>query len=350
MKILIVKLSSIGDVVHTLPSLFALRKSFEAKGIRPRVDWIVEEGAAGILKDNPMIDDLIVVKRRGWLRDLSGNIKTLRRIRSAGYDIVLDFQGLLKSSIWVGLSAGKRKIGFSNAREGSAIFLNEKLPPYDPEAHAVDRYLLLAGHAAGRAFKGNAIFPLGISDKERSLALQELGLARDKGFFLVISRARWETKLWDDAKFAMLARMVHKELSLVPVLIGGVEDRASIDEINAMAGGVALNLAGRLGLKELAAIAGLARFTVSVDSGPMHIAAAAGSRVVAIFGPTSPKRTGPYGQGHVVVRKDMACGPCFKRSCPHTSCMAGVSAEEVFEAVKGIFDAGKDKAAERIFN
>ncbi|MEK6531429.1 MAG: glycosyltransferase family 9 protein [Deltaproteobacteria bacterium] len=352
MKILIVKLSSIGDVVHTLPSLFALRKSFEAHDARSRIDWLVEEGASGILKDNPMIDNLIVVKRRGWLKDLSGNIKALKRIRSVGYDIVLDFQGLLKSGVWVWLSAGKRKIGFSNAREGSSVFLNEKPTAYNPEMHAVDRYLELAGHAAGGAFKGGAIFPLGISDKERSQALQKLGTGSgDKGFFLVISRARWPTKLWDDEKFAMLAKAVYKECGLVPVLVGGAADRASLDGINAMAGGMALNLAGRLGLKDLAAIAGLARFTVSVDSGPMHIAAAAGSRVVAIFGPTAPRRTGPYGTGHVVVRKEMECSPCFKKSCSHVSCMAGVGVEEVFDAILGILKANKGKAGstERIF-
>lgn len=351
MKILIVKLSSIGDVVHTLPSLFALRKSFEAHDTRPRIDWLVEECASGVLKDNPMIDNLLVVKRRGWLKDLSGNIKALKRIRSVGYDIVIDFQGLLKSGIWVSLSAGKRKIGFANAREGSSVFLNEKLPPYNPEMHAVDRYLALAGHAAGGAFKGSAVFPLGISYKERSQALQKLGIGGAKGFFLVISRARWATKLWDDGKFAVLAKTVYKECGLVPVLVGGAADRTALDGINAATGGMAINLAGRLGLKELAAIAGLARFTVSVDSGPMHIAAAAGSRVVAIFGPTAPRRTGPYGAGHVVVRKEMECSPCFKKSCSHVSCMAAVGVEEVFDAIQGILQANKGKAGdtERIF-
>src|SRR5574340_681190 len=130
-KVLIVKLSSIGDVVHTLPALYSIRQGFEKKGIRAEIDWLVEEAASSVLAGNPLIDNVIVVKNRGWLRDMIRNLKTAKAIHSRHYDIVLDFQGLLKSAVWVAASRGKRRIGFSNAREMSHIFLNEKAAPYD---------------------------------------------------------------------------------------------------------------------------------------------------------------------------------------------------------------------------
>ncbi|MBI5810019.1 MAG: glycosyltransferase family 9 protein, partial [Deltaproteobacteria bacterium] len=144
MRVLIIKLSSIGDVVHTLPALYALRKGLEKTGARAEIDWLVEEPASAILLGHPLIDNVIVVKDRGWTRDIKGNMKAARFLAGRGYDMALDFQGLLKSSVWVHLSRGGRKIGFSNSRELSPAFLNEKLPPYDPDRHAVDRYLDLA--------------------------------------------------------------------------------------------------------------------------------------------------------------------------------------------------------------
>jgi len=124
MKVLIIKLSSIGDVVHTLPALHALRAGLkaEAGGERVEIDWLVEQAASTILKGHPMIDNVIVVRNRGWIMGSNESIQTARRLAARNYDIVLDFQGLIKSGVWVLLSKGKRRIGFSNAREMSHIF------------------------------------------------------------------------------------------------------------------------------------------------------------------------------------------------------------------------------------
>lgn len=336
MKALIIKLSSIGDVAQTLPALYSLRKGLGAKA---EIDWLVEEPASALLKGNPLIDNVITVTRRGWTKDLKGNIKAAGFLASRRYDMVLDFQGLLKSGIWVLFSRCKRRIGFSNYREKSHVFLNEKLPPYDPERHAVDRYLDLARYAGGSA--GPAVFKLNVTKEDTARVLKVLagnGLSNPEkaGFFVVAARARWATKAWDDALFAEAAKGVIKRRGLKAVLIGGPDDRAGLEALKSKIGEGAINLAGRLNLKELGALMKLSAFALSVDSGPMHIASAAGAKVIALFGPTAPWRTGPYGKGHIVIRTGIACSPCFKRQCSDPKCMKELTPKEVIEAVDKI--------------
>lgn len=336
MKVLIIKLSSIGDVVHTLPALDALKKGFRAKGVKARIDWLVEEAASGILKGHPLIDEVITV-RRGWARNIRENLQTARRLRERRYDLALDFQGLLKSGAWVWLTAAKRRVGFSNSRELSHVFLNEKLPAYDPERHAVDRYLDLARHVVGVGGPVDApAFTIGLGDEERSIR-EKLDRKGVKGpFFVMVTRARWATKLWNDEKFVELARRIAGEKGLRPVLIGGPSDASDLSSMAGAIGKGAVSLAGETDLKELTALMKLSRFAVTVDSGPMHIAAAAGARIIALFGPTAPWRTGPYGDWHIVIRKSIDCSPCFKRECRDAKCMNLISVDEVLQAVNSL--------------
>ncbi len=340
-KVLIVKLSSIGDVVHTLPALYSIRKGFEKKGVRAEIDWIVEEAASSVLTGNPLIDNVIIVKNRGWLRDTARNLKTAKAVYLRRYDMVLDFQGLLKSGVWVAASRGKRRIGFSNARELSHVFLNEKVAPYDPEKHAVERYLDLAKYAGGSVDKSSTLIHAGKAARESvARKLDEKGLKRGAPFFVMVTRARWTTKLWSDGKFVELAKKISEATGLTPVLAGGASERAGIEAMRSGISG-AISLAGEIDLKELSALFGLARFAVTVDSGPMHIAAASGARVVALFGPTAPWRTGPYGKGHIIIRKGLPCSPCFKKSCEDLKCMNGITVDEVFNVISGLIGEGR---------
>ena len=364
MRVLIIKLSSIGDVVHTLPSLYALRKGFEESGVQVEIDWLVEEAASSILVGHPMIDNLIVVKNRGWISNRMANIKTARRLGARRYDIVLDFQGLMKSGIWVLLSKGKRRIGFTNARELSHVFLNERVAPETPgapadqEIHAVDRYLLLARHAVGtEADPGSAVeFPMPemaphIARVDR--LLKKYGFAagpKSKGFFAIVPHARWPAKLWGDDPFVEFAKSAIALYDMDAVLTGGPMDRGALESMRQRIGPRAINLAGETDLAELAALFSKADFVVTVDSGPMHIAAAVGTPVVALFGPTSPERTGPYGGRdgrdgisgkHTVINHKLDCSPCFKKKCPEPVCMTGITVEEVLAAVERSAGAGR---------
>jgi len=329
MKVLIVKLSSIGDVVHTLPALDALRAGFKKKGIKAKIDWLVEEAASGMLAGHPRIDEVIVVKR--WGKGLFANLRTARALRARSYDLVLDFQGLLKSGLWLFLTRGKKRAGFSNAREMSHIFLNEKLPAYDIERHAVDRYLDLARHFAGET--GEPVFSLDLAEAESvEEKLEENGV--NGPFFVMVTRGRWKTKLWKDERFIELAKRIIAQRKFQAVLTGGPADLSSLSDMSKEIGPGAVTFG--TSLKEFAALCRLSKFVVTVDSGPMHIAAAAGARVVALFGPTAPWRTGPYGKGHVIVRKGLECSPCFKRECPDPKCMNEISIEDVVAAIEKV--------------
>lgn len=337
MKILIVKLSSIGDVVHTLPALESLHRGFKDKGVKASIDWLVEEAASSVLKGHPLIDKLIIVKR-GWGANFGANLKAAKALKASGYDLVLDFQGLLKSGIWVWFSEGKRRVGFSNARELSHVFYNEKLPPYDIEMHAVDRYLSLAGSVGGR--KGEAVFRLDSGKAIESVRKKLRGVDIAGPFFVMVTRGRWATKLWRDDRFIELGRKLVEEKGLKAVLAGSPADKEELDRMAASIGKGAVNMAGQTDLKELFALFSLARFAVTVDSGPMHIAAASGTRTVALFGPTAPWRTGPYGPGHAIVRKGLPCSPCFKRKCAAPRCMGEITVDDVMDGVNSIMAEG----------
>lgn len=354
MRVLIIKLSSIGDVVHTLPAVRSLRRGFDESGVKVEVDWLVEESASTILKDRADIDNVFVVKNRGWRKDFSGNLRMARMLASRGYDMVLDFQGLLKSGIWVMLSRGKKRIGFSNAREMSHVFLNEKLPPYDSERHAVDRYMDLARHAGGAVLSADeATSPVldttGEASRKVASKLKKHGIEDTTPFFVLITQARWPTKLWPPERFAELGRRIlEREPGMKVVLIGDPSDHGRLDAIKSRMGSQgkdAVNLAGSTDLRELAALLDMAAFVITVDSGPMHIAAAAGAAVIALFGPTAPWRTGPYGRGHKIIRKDLPCSPCFKKDCDDIRCMEEITVEEVLNALddflKDILKDGK---------
>lgn len=340
MKILFIKLSAIGDVVQTLPALEAIKKQFPDS----EITWVVEEAAAGILEGHPLIDRLLVSRRRAWLRMLRHPLKAVRGItdiirfvrdlRSVHYDIAIDFQGLSKSGVLMGLARATRKIGFDRTREFSYLFLNERLPAYDAEKHALERYLDVARYLGANDLSSSCTLPI---EREVSASRKKLEDMRSPGKLLVVVNpvARWKTKLWPERNFADLADRLVKEKKAVVIFTGSAEDRVVNERIISMMREPAMNWAGETTLKELAALASLSSLFITTDTGPMHLAAAAGAKVMALFGPTAPWRTGPYGPSHGVVRTGIACSPCFKRKCEiGIRCMEGITVEEVMKQVK----------------
>jgi heptosyltransferase-1 len=341
MKILIIKLSAIGDVVQTLPALEAIKRTYPAS----EITWVVEEAAAGILEGHPLIDRLLVSRRRAWLRMLrnpltaatgiSGMSRFIRELRSVRYDIAIDFQGLLKSGVLIGLARAARKIGFDRTRELSYLFLNERLPAYDIEKHALERYLDIARYLGAK--EPSPVCTLSI-EREISLIREKQAVlnARNRTLIVINPVARWETKLWPERNFAELADRLVKEKNAVVIFTGSPDDRSVNERVISMMAEKAENWAGETTLKELAALASLSDLFITTDTGPMHLAAAVGARVLALFGPTAPWRTGPYGPSHVVVRTGIACSPCFRKQCnkENVECMKGITVNEVLEKIK----------------
>ena len=339
MNILIVKLSAIGDVIHTLPSLAALRRCYP----QAHISWVVEEAASDLLTDHPMLDRVLVSQRKRWvqdlregrdrgaaLRDIRGFVRALR---DRPYDLVIDFHGLFKSAVLVFLSRGRRRLGYDSLQEGSGFFLNEKIPE-DMNKHAVDRYLDFPRHLG--CDTSNPEFPIALQEAhfERVEArLSAIPVDTSKGFVAVSPVAYWETKLWDEAKFAAVCDRIANELGL-PVVFTGESPEGPIARIRSLMKAPSASVAGETSLRELAALYRQASLLLTTDSGPMHLAAAVGTPVVALFGPTSPERTGPYGEGHAVIRRGMACSPCFRKKCETLECMNAIGVDEVFLAVR----------------
>jgi len=377
-NILIVKLSAIGDVIHTLPSLSALRRFYPDADIT----WVVEEAAADLLAGHPDLSRLIVSRRKRWIGQLRRGriaepfrdmVSFLRELRSRPYDLVIDFHGLFKSAALVLFSGGRRKLGYDSLQELSGLFYNEKIPE-DLGKHAVDRYLDFVRHVAGKTWEDDRTsapeFRIAFGENERrrvaellrDLPRLEAGKSAEPDgrplasgtrpgakaageggggglppFIAVNPVALWETKLWQEEKFAALCDRIRGEWGIPVVLTG--DRSAPLDRILKMMKTTAVNLGGRTTLRELAALYHEASLLVSTDSGPMHLAAAVGTPVVALFGPTDPARTGPYGSGHRVIRTGLACSPCFRKSCSNPRCMTEISVEEVLTAAKEMLAA-----------
>ena len=340
MKILLIKLSAIGDVVQTLPALEAIKRNYPDS----ELTWVVEDAAAGILEGHPFISRVLVSRRKTWTRMLHRprtffqGVRSIfgffRELRDTRYDIAIDLQGLFKSGILIGLARAGRKIGFAHGREFSSLFLNERLPAYDIEKHALERYLDVARHLGAKDPAPTCVLP--ISGELARMRPQVIGIRKEGRLLVVINPvARWKTKLWPERNFAELADRLISERNAAVIFTGSPDDRAVTSRILTMMKQDAWNWAGETTLMELAALASLSDLFITTDTGPMHLAVAAGARVLALFGPTAPWRTGPYGRSHLVVRKGTECSPCFKRECAFkVRCMEAITVEDVMMKIE----------------
>jgi heptosyltransferase I len=331
-RILLVKLSSFGDVLHALPTLEALRAAFPTA----HITWLVEAAYAPLLTGHPALNEVWVAPRLRPGEFLSGAnparlLTLLKQLRAYSFDLVVDVQGLLKSAVWVTLARSPRKVGYDRTREGSYLALTERVKPFDPEAHAVHRYLNLA-HYLG-APPALPRFRLGLDAAVDTAALVPVKAGRPLA--VLHPGARWASKLWPPASWARLAEWLNRQGFFVAVT-GSRADQALAEAILAQSPAPLLNLAGRTSLAQLAGILRKARLAVTTDTGAMHLAAALGTPVAALFGPTAPWRTGPFGEGHQVIRLGLPCSPCFKRQCPEPRCLTDLTPEMVEAACEKI--------------
>ena len=332
MRILIIKPSSLGDVVHALPTVNLIRRRFPDAHLA----WLINDTLASLLKNCSIIDELITFPRQrfGSAKELPAFGDFLAVLQGKGFDIVVDLQGLFRSGLMGWATLATRRIGLSDAREGARLFYNEVVEVRHP--HAVDRYLSAARHLG--CGDGPIEFPLGSSDADRKYVDELLAhlasslIPHPSSFVAVNPSARWETKLWGVDNYRALAQRLPRER----VVFTGSSSEANW--IGRLAQGC-LNLAGKTDLAQLAELYRRCALLITNDSGPMHIAAAVGTPVVAIFGPTDPALTGPYGKQHVVLRAGIPCSPCLKPYCTHTprmECMSLVTVEQVLAAVTAV--------------
>lgn len=315
-RILLVRMGAMGDIVHTLPAAASLRYSFPDA----EIDWLVEERWAPLLEENPDLTTVHCVRSRDWRHVL----QVLGELRGRSYDAALDFQGLIKSGMLAALSGSREVIGFQMTA------LREKLASvfYDHQvaaqgAHVVEMNLSLV-RAAGANLE-RLEFPL---PHPSELSLPER-------FFAVSPSAGWEAKRWPAESFAELIRRAEHEWNLPAVINCGPGEEALAERIVRAASPAEPSVV-QGGIRDLVAIARKASVFVAGDTGPLHVAAAAGTPVVAIFGPTSPERNGPYSARARVLRAP-GIVTTYARS-EDTSAIARVSVDEVFRALKEVLE------------
>ena len=331
-NILIVKLSAIGDVIHTLPVASALKKCFP----QARITWVVEPPAYDLLTNNPSIDEIIVFEKAKF-KSLSGFYQHapafIRTLRSKHFDLALDLQGLFKSAAISLLSGAPRRFVYCNAREGSDR-VGKRICGPNSQGHVVERYLDVVRELGCNIT--NPEFVINITDEEAAAAAaiaKQAGLTLESPYIILLPGTNWPNKCWPADKFAQLADQLFAS-SLIPVLVGGNAEKNVISEIAAQTAIMPIDISGRTTLKQLAHIIKNARAVVAGDTGPMHLAAALGTPVAALFGPTDPGRNGPMGTGHRVLMTKRTCQGCWQRQCPEgKDCLADIAVDEVFSTV-----------------
>jgi lipopolysaccharide heptosyltransferase II len=328
--ILFIKPSSLGDIVHAMPTCAAICRAYP----KARLTWLVKRQWAGLVERIDGVDRVWPVESTltGWLSQVS-------LLRAEHFDLVVDLQGLFRSAAIGWLSGSPLLVGFANGREGSPWFYSRRVPVPQVEMHAVDRYLLVA-KAVGAVEVGTPEFRFCIPQSdydEVDHLLSRSGVTPGTSWVAMNVSARWPTKRWPAVSFAEVADLLRQEGSGAVVMIGGPDERADVATVSGMMKTPAVDLAGATTVGLLPALLSKASLLITNDSGPMHIAAAVGTPVVALFGPTSAARTGPYGVGHHVLTGNVPCRPCFSRTCHNTlplECLRTVLPEQVLAAVR----------------
>ena len=338
MRILIVKLGSIGDIIHTLPSLAAIREALPDA----EISWVVEERSAEILRGNPMIDNLIEVDTRSLrggkvieeiLLDAGKQLKGLRQFK---FDIAIDFQGLWKSAMIGKLSGAKRRWGFSRdgLREPASRILLTDTVETPPQINVIKKNLALAEKALNIVVPTHEFeFPIATTDEHIAEANAIIANANTENFAVLNPGGGWVTKLWHAEKFGELADRLWEEKGLVSIVATGPNEAELAEKIEAnnRTGKLVLSQPSLKGFYELVRHA---KVYVGGDTGPTFIAVAAGAPVVGLFGPTEWWRNGsPNPDDICVERNDIDCRvDCHRRTCSKWICMDS-DVEAVFVAV-----------------
>ena len=337
-RILLIKPSSLGDIVHALPTAAALKRCFPAAALT----WLVKRQWAGVLEGSSAVHHILPVDL-----SLGGWPASIQAVRAGQFDLVVDLQGLFRSAVLGWLSGAPVRVGFANGREGSPWFYTQKVAVVDSEMHAVDRYLLVPRSLGGAPPPiGTLDFPLAVdsgADKNVTEMLLSGGAIAGSPLVAINAGARWPTKQWPSSAFAEVADQLQDQ-GIRVVVIGSVVESQQASTVVEHMRTSAINLVGKTSIKELIALLRRVRLLITNDSGPMHLAAALGTPVVALFGPTDPGRTGPYGLGHRVLRSGIPCSPCFSRRCvnPKTlECLTTISPGQVFhQALRLVRETG----------
>ena len=371
-RILLIKLSAVGDVVHTIPVLNKLRRRYP----KAQLDWLVTPGIAELLRHHPAITWIIEFEREAWsqpwrLAPFASYARLAAQLRRAKYDLVIDMHGQFRTAALTLATGAPARIGFDRprarvwdasprkfpeqarkhawqgAREGSWLAYTHHIPVPTLDLHAVDRYLKVGPILGLDKEPADFSFPIPqLAASRVDSLLRQNGVERAE-IAIMAPGTIWETKHWGSDKFATVAgHFMSKGFAVV--LIGSQRERGVCEEVAGLAPG-AIDLAGMTTLSELAALIRRSSICVTNDSGPMHLAVALSRPVISVFGPTDPIWIGPYERANAVLHADLECSPCYLRKLRHCrhdhACMRNVSALAVIECAESALRASETRLA-----
>jgi len=333
LKILILKPSSLGDVIQALPVLRLLKLQHP----QAEIYWWIDSGLAPLLEGDPDLTGIVRFERKRWGKPQHWPemLRSIRWLREQHFDLVIDLQCLLRSGAFAWLARGTFLAGLDEVREGARGFYDLAVPRKSFHTHAVDWYL-------------SVLPPLGVpvhphftwlpERPQMAADIQRKWPAENATLILLQPGARWKNKRWPATSFAELVRaLAAKNAAVRFAILGDKGDQPLGERIAQAAPGRCLNLCGATTLPEMVEWVRRGDLMVTNDTGPMHVAAALGKPLLALFGPTAPERTGPYGQLNQVMRLDLPCAPCLKSECTFEKtdeCLRGLSPALVLARVE----------------
>jgi lipopolysaccharide heptosyltransferase I len=332
-KVLILKPSSLGDVIHALPVARLIKRHWP----QSEIYWWIDAGLAPLIEGDRDLAGIVRFVRRGFAKpeNIRQFVRDLRWMRAQNFDWVIDLQGLARSGAVAWLANGKRLVGLDEAREGARGYYDVIVPRSSWTTHAVDWYL-------------RALAPLGVpadadfdwlpERPEVAAAVRKKWPTEGARWVLLQPGARWENKRWPVENFiAVVKQLGTARPELRFAVLGGREETDAGRQISGALPGRCVDLTGKTSLPEMVEWVRLSSLLITNDTGPMHVAAALRKPLVAIFGPTAPQRTGPYGQLESVLRVSLPCAPCMKSRCRFEqplACLHGVEVQRVVSAAQ----------------
>jgi lipopolysaccharide heptosyltransferase II len=354
LKILLLKPSSLGDVIQALPVLRLLKLHFPAS----EIFWWIDSAFAPLLEGDPDLSGIVRFERTRWAQPQHWPemFRSIRGLREQNFDLVIDLQCLARSGAFAWLANGKFLIGLDEVREGARGFYDIAVPRKSFHTHAVDWYLSVLPPLGVPIHKNFRWLPerpeIAAEVKGKWLGEKSQIVNRKSQIILLQPGARWSNKRWPVEYFSQLVSLLAKKFPDARfAILGSAEDKPLGEKILQASGtgvppvsshaqaarATILNLCGKTSLPEMIEWIRLCDLMVTNDTGPMHAAAALGKPLVALFGPTEPRRTGPYGQLENVLRIQLPCSPCLKSFCTWKNpneCLNAISPATVFERVQ----------------
>ena len=340
MKILILKPSSLGDVIHALPVLRLLKLHFG----NAQIFWWIDSALAPLIEGDPDLAGIVRFERKRWGKPQHWleMLRSIRWLRAQNFDLVIDLQCLARSGAFAWLARGKTLVGLDEVREGARGFYDLAVPRKDFFTHAVDWYLSVLPPLGVPVHKNFTWLPerpqIDDDVNQKWFAENSSLVTHHSKLILLQPGARWKNKRWPANHFAELVRTLAEKFPDARFAVLGGKDDAPLGEmISQAAPEKVLNLCGATTLPEMIEWVRRCDLLITNDTGPMHVAAALGKPLVALFGPTEPRRTGPYGQLENVLRLNLPCSPCLSSRCSIENtdeCLRALPPALVFERVE----------------